>query len=100
MRTRESSRYNEKKEADQAITQHGREDTHEEDADRPVSDLAVRGLECVDWVAVENSGLVPVITVLACWTITAGCIEAGAKLLFPPSILLIERVNESGKDPD
>ena len=100
MHTRESSRYHEKKESDQAITQHRRENTNEEDADRPVSNLAVRGLECVNCVAGENSGVAPVITVLARWSITAGPIETGAKLLCPPSILLIERVNESGKDPD
>src|SRR5947209_8543855 len=45
LRMRESSRYHEKKESDQAITQHWGKNTNEEDAERPVSDTAVRSLE-------------------------------------------------------
>jgi hypothetical protein len=94
--TRESSRYHEKKESDEAVTEHRRQNTNEEDADRPFSDYAVRGLECTNCVA----GPVPVITVLARWSIAVGRIETGVKLLCSPSILLIQRMNQSGKNPD
>ena len=96
MSTRENSRYHEKQESDKAVTEHRRQNTNEGDADRPFSDYAVRGLECTNRVA----GPVPVITVLARWSIAVGRMETGAKLLRPPSILLIQRMNQSGKNPD
>ena len=100
LRTRERSTYHEKKESDQAVTQHRRENTNEGDADRPLSDFAIGGFERIDCVAGKNSRSVPVITMLNRSIITTRRIETGAKLLLPRSILLIQREDQSGKSPD
>jgi hypothetical protein len=96
LRTRESSRYREDDESDRTVTQQRRENTNEEDADRPFSDFAVRGLECMPCVA----GSVPVITILHCSIITTRRAKTVAKPLCPQLIISMERINQSGKNPD
>jgi len=100
LRTRESSRHDDKKESGEGITQNRRENTNQEDADRPSSNITVRIFECLDCVAGENSAMVLVITGLCGQMITTRIMQAGAELLCPQSILFIERMDQSGENPD